>query len=96
MTVVVAAEPLEEVHHEPTVLRGAVGELVSVPMVFTRWDENVLVNIERSGQSLDENVDEIIVAVGTVMKIDTEGSPATLVSGEYGERRAHERGNSQS
>src|SRR5260370_14834866 len=43
-------------------------------MVFTRWDENVLVNVERSGQSLDENVDEIIVAVGTVMKIDTESS----------------------
>ena len=44
-----------------------------IPMVLTCRDENVLVNIEWSDQSLYENVDEIIVAVGTVMKINAEG-----------------------
>src|ERR1700730_6623654 len=47
---------------------------MSIPMVFTRRDENVLVNVEGSDQSLYEDVDEIIVAVGTVMKINTEGT----------------------
>src|ERR1700730_1532093 len=45
-----------------------------IPMIFTCRDENVLVNVERSDQSLYEDVYEIIVAVGTVMKIDAEGA----------------------
>src|SRR5260370_3595106 len=46
---------------------------MSIPMIFTCRDENVLVNVERSDKSLYEDVYKIIVAVGTIMKIDAEG-----------------------
>jgi len=49
-----------------------------IPMIFTCGDEHVLVNIERSAQSLDEVIHEIVVAVGAVMKINTERTLSLL------------------
>src|SRR6267378_3977262 len=74
MTVIVAAESLKQIHHQPSTLRRAVGKLMSIPMVFTCRYENILVKVERSDKPLYENVDKIIVTVGAVMKINTEGT----------------------
>ena len=47
-------------------------------------------------QPLHEEVEKIIVAVGTIMKINADGPLPTPVSGERDECRAHEIENFQS
>src|SRR5437899_11651377 len=55
-------------------LGGSVRQLMPSPVVFADWDKDILVDVERCGQPLCENVDDVIVAVRAVIKLDTKGS----------------------
>jgi hypothetical protein len=71
-SVVVGPEALEEIHHQPAILGRPVSELMPSPVVFTRWNENVLVNVERGGEPLREDIHDVVVAVGSVVEFETK------------------------
>jgi hypothetical protein len=39
-------------------------------MVITRRDEDVFIHVEGCGQQLGEDVDDVIVSVGPIVKLD--------------------------
>ena len=47
IAVVIAAEALIQIHHQPTILSRAVRKLVACPVVFPRWNGNLLIDVER-------------------------------------------------
>ena len=72
MSVVVRSKALEEDHHEPPVSRRPVCELVAGPVVFTNGNENVLVNVEPGSYPLRENVDDVAVAISTIIEFNAK------------------------
>src|SRR2546422_4274029 len=43
------------------------------PVVFTNWNENMLVEVERGRESLGKDVHNVVVGVGTVVEFDAKG-----------------------
>src|SRR5712692_2435208 len=41
-------------------------------MIFADWDGDILVDVERNDQALREYVDDVVVAVGTVVEVDAK------------------------
>src|SRR5215471_13879007 len=67
-SVVVSPKALENVPDKFLAPVRAVGELVTVEMIEAGRNENVLEDIERCAQPLDEVVGQIIIGVGTVVE----------------------------
>ena len=44
------------------------------PMIFTHRNENVLIDVERAGQPLREDVHDVVVAVGSIVEFETKGA----------------------
>src|SRR5215469_6328333 len=42
------------------------------PMVLTYRDEDVFVNVERSGQPLRKHVHDVVIAIGTIIEFDAK------------------------
>jgi len=66
--VVIAPKTLEDVVGEAAFLTGAVGELVAGKVVDADGDEDILVDVEGSGEALYENVSDVVVGVCAVVK----------------------------
>src|SRR5713101_1197275 len=69
MPVVIGAEALEEIEREGAILAGAEGELVAVEMIQADGDENILVNVERSGDPLRGHIRDVFVSVPAVVEL---------------------------
>src|ERR1700745_3879458 len=72
MSVVIASEALVEIERQTTILRRAVGQLMASPVVFANRNGDILVDVEGRDQALREDIDNVIVTVRTVVKVDSE------------------------
>ena len=72
-SVIVGAEPFKESVDEGLAGIGTPGELMPVKMIEPGGDEDVLEDVERRGQALDEVVEQVIIGVRAIMKECAEG-----------------------
>ena len=63
VAVVVRAKALEESHGEAANQRCPIGKFVPRPVIDTHRNVNVAINVERFGQALRKDVDNVVVAV---------------------------------
>src|SRR4029077_21126996 len=73
-SVVVTAEALEDLHGQSAILGSAVGELVPRPVVDSDGTVDILVDVEWGGEPLGEDVNNVVVGIGSVVKISPESS----------------------
>src|SRR6185437_4057995 len=71
---VIAAEALEKRVGEATILRGAVGQLVTGKVIQTVWNKHIFVNVERRCDSLRKHVSYIVIRITSIVKLRAEGA----------------------
>src|SRR5439155_19325775 len=71
---VIAAESFIKTPSESPILRRAISHLVASPVVEAEWYHYMLVNIERFNDALGEYVHDVIVSVGAIVEVGSEGS----------------------
>ena len=73
MSVVEPAKAFEETIDEAFASIRSVSELVPIEVINTRWNDDVLEDIERRRQALNEVVEKIVVGISAVMKVCAKG-----------------------
>src|SRR5215475_9131414 len=70
--VIVRSKAFEKIGHQAAVFGRTVRELMPCPVIFTHWDRNVFINVKWCDQPLCEDVNDVVVGVGSIVELDAK------------------------